>query len=84
MKRCLEVRLRQRIPVDHPLMAWLVKHAAWVLTTRVRGKDGQTPYERLRGKPFGRKSVGFGEMCLFRLPLKGPEAHGEDGELAVR
>ena len=60
LKRCLEVRLKQRIPVDHPLMAWLVKHAAWVLTTRVRGKDGQTAYERLRGKPFARKSIGFG------------------------
>ena len=84
MKRCLEIRLRRRIPVDHSVMAWMVKHASWILTIRVRGKDGKTAYERLRGKPFSRKSVGIGEMCLFRLPLKGEKAHDEDGKMGVR
>ena len=84
MKRCLEIRLRRRIPADHPVMAWLVKHAAWILTIRVRGKDGKTSYERLRGKPFSKKSVGFAEMCLFRLPLKSAKADDEDGKLSVR
>jgi len=53
MKRCLEIRLRRRIPADHQVMAWMVKHASWILTIRVRGRDGKTAYERLRGKPFG-------------------------------
>ena len=82
MKRCLEIRLRRRIPADHPVMAWIVKHASWILTIRVRGRDGKTPYERLRGKPFTRKGVGFGELCLFRLPLK--KADDDDGKLGVR
>ena len=82
MKRCLEIRLRRRIPADHPVMAWLVKHAACILAIRVRGRGGETPYERLRGKPFSRKGVGFGELCLFRLALK--KADDDDGKLGVR
>ena len=42
---CLQSRLQCRIPADHPLMAWLVQHAAWTLTIRSRGKDGRTAYE---------------------------------------
>ena len=84
MKRCLESRLRRRMPVDHPVMAWLVKHAAWVLTIRVRGTGGKTSYERLRGNPFGRTDDGFGAICLFRLPLNGAKADDEDGTMGVR
>ena len=76
--------MQRRIPVDHPVMAWLVKHAAWLLTIRVRGRDGRTAYERPRGKPFSKKGVGFGEICLFRLPLKGERADDEDGKMSVR
>ena len=50
---CFEARLGHRIPIKHPLMAWLVKHAAALITIRVRGHDGQTPYSRLRGRQFG-------------------------------
>lgn len=84
VKYCLEVRFKRRIPAEHPVMAWLVKHVAWLLTVRSRGTDGKTAYERIRGRGFGRKMVGFGETCLFKLPVKGPEAHDEDGKLKAR
>ena len=70
MKRCLEVRLRRRIPVDHPVMAWLVKHAAWVLASRVRGIDGKTSCDKLRGTPFSRK--GFSFACRWRQCFAAP------------
>ena len=44
----LEVRLRHRIPPDHPIVAWLVQHTAHQMTTIVRGEDGETAYERIR------------------------------------
>ena len=66
-KSCLESRLCRRIPCDHPVMAWLVKHVGWLLTVRSRGQDGRTLYERLRGKPFNKRMVGFGETCLAKL-----------------
>ena len=67
IKDCLEARIGERIPGDHPLMWWMTQHAAWVLTTRSRHPDGKTPYEFLRGKPFSKRMVGFGEVCLAKL-----------------
>ena len=51
-------------------MAWMVNHVAWVLTTRIRGRDGRSAYEKLRGKPFSKRMVGFGEICLAKLNKK--------------
>ena len=68
LKLCLEARIGKRIPTEHPLLAWLVRHTAWLLSVRIRGEDGKTAYERLRGKPFARRLVAFGEECLGNLP----------------
>lgn len=83
LKFCLESRIQKRIPCGHSVMAWLVRHTAWLLSVRTRGDDGKTAYERLRGKPFSRRMVGFGEVCLAKLPTKGP-SHDEDGKLRPR
>ncbi len=66
MKSCLEERLQCRIPSNHAVMWWLVEHVAWTLTTRHRGTDGKAAYERLRGRPFTKRTFGFGEQCLAK------------------
>ena len=75
----LEERLGYRIPPNHPLMCWLVEHAAHSLTTRVKGRDGQTAYQRVRGKPWNQRLLGFGEMCRYKVQTKkydqGTEQH---------
>ena len=83
MLGCLESRVQRRIPRDHPIMAWLVKHVAWLITVRSRSRDGRTAYERLRGKPFSRRMVGFGELCLAKL-TKQHIAHDPVPKLAAR
>ena len=45
MKLCLWRRIGKRIPPRHPIMTWLAPHAASIVRYRVRGPDGQTPYE---------------------------------------
>ena len=60
LQMCLERRLGMKIPVNHPILTWLVRHAAYVRTARVRGSDGQTGYQRARGTSFTTKLVGFG------------------------
>ena len=80
VKLCLESRVRQRIPNQHPLLSWLVEHAAWMLTTLSLGPDGFTSYQRVRGRDFGKRLVGFGERVLYMLPKKGPE-HDARGKL---
>jgi hypothetical protein len=77
MRACLEARLRQRVGVQHCVFEWLVEHAAWTHTIRMRQSDGITAYQRLRGMAFGLRMVGFGESCLYKIPKKKPEANLE-------
>ena len=63
----LEKQIGARIPANHPLLTWLVRHAAYTRTARVRGDDGLTPYQRVKGRTTsGPKLVGFGESCRFK------------------
>ena len=68
----LEDQLQSKIPTTHPVMHWLVSHAADVLTWRIRGPDGLTAYQRARGKPFTYKLIAFGERCNFKFNSKAP------------
>ena len=82
-KLCLERRIGKSIPADHPLLTWMVEMCAWLLTTRVLGEDGMSAIQRLRGRPYGKRLVGFGEKVQYKLPTKGPE-HDPDGKLSRR
>ena len=42
----LENKINGKIPTHHPLMTWIVPHAAECVTKYSRGADGKTPYER--------------------------------------
>ena len=71
----LENEIGQRIPVRHPLMAWMATHAAALITWCAKGHDGRTAYQRVRGKEFRTRLLAFGEACRFNSrrhePLKG-------------
>ena len=69
-KSCLERRLQKKIPVEHPIFAWLVEHVTWLLTIRQKGADGRTAYFRSRGRQFTKRMIGFGEACLWKTPTK--------------
>ena len=72
LKLSLERNIGKRLPESHPLFTWLVEHAAWLLSTRKAGDDGQSAYQRVRGRPFGKKLVEFGERVLYKLHMRGP------------
>ena len=55
----------------HPVMAWLVQHAADCLSKYQIGEDGKTAYERLKGKKFSCAVVEFGEKVHYRKHVKG-------------
>ena len=44
LRSSTEQSLRITIPLDHPIIAWLVRHAAWTWNQFGMGRDGQTPY----------------------------------------
>ena len=70
---CLESRLGQKIPPQHPLTSWLLEHASHVHNAMTIGHDGMTPWHRARGRPFNMKLYGFGEAVHWKPPAKGPQ-----------
>ena len=72
MRSALEARVGYKLPVVHPLLAWLVTYSANLLTWFTRGPDGQTAYQRVRGRVFNGKLLHFGEKCLYKT--RNPDA----------
>ncbi len=74
MRLDLEDRLSAEVPIGHPVMAWLVRHVGFCHTAFVKGADGRTPWERVRGRVYGQRLYHFGEKVHWKLPEKGPRA----------
>ena len=83
VKLCLEQRIDRQIPVDHPMIAWLMEHASLLLNAVVRGTDGLTAWKRVRGRAFGQPLVGIGESVLYKHPIKGPH-HDPQGNIGAQ
>ncbi len=73
-KLCIEERINKHIPVDHPVLAWLLQHVCLLLNACVRGEDGLTAWARVRGRAFRQQLLGFCEVILYKFPIKGPRA----------
>ena len=52
------------------LMPWIFRHSGEVITKHRVRRDGETPYQKLKGKSCRTKTVPFGECVLFKR-LKG-------------
>ena len=62
----LNNNLVRRLVSTVQLSKWLVRHAAWTLTTLHVGSDGTTAHQRIRDKPFNQQIAAFGEQILFK------------------
>ena len=51
-KIALERAISKGIPLEHPVVAWLVEHAAFVFAARRLKDNGMTAYQHLRGRQF--------------------------------
>ena len=68
LKSSTESNLRTEIGPSHPLIPWIIEHAAQLKNRYMLGADGRTPTERLRDKGVLRPVYELGEKVLF-LPL---------------
>ena len=68
LRHQLEHNIKCRIPDDSPIMSWLVKWAAELLSKYAAGDDGRTPYERIRQESCAVPIAPFGETVMY-LPL---------------
>ena len=62
----LETKLKIEVGVDHPILAWIARHAAFLLTRFRIGEDGKSAYERTLGRPWRRPTIVFGEQVMFK------------------
>ena len=70
LRASLEAKLGAKVPGSHPVTCWLIEHAAELLNKYQKGEDGRSAYQRLRGKPWTRDMVEFGEKVHFRMNQK--------------
>ena len=63
--RVLKDALETEILSNHNILAWLVEFAGTVVNRYEVGRDGKTPYERLRGKQSRLIGLEFGEKVNF-------------------
>ena len=68
----LEARIKENLDPALPLMKWLLRHAAFLLTRYSIGHDGLTAWRRLTGKNYSGTVVEFGERVFGKLALKRP------------
>jgi hypothetical protein len=54
----------------------------FILSVLGRGADGLTPWARVRGRPFDQQVVCFGEVVLYKLPVKGTRSQ-PDGNMGT-
>jgi len=75
----LEDDLKVQLKSHMPVCAWLLRHAAWLVTRYQpqRARGGLTAYARIQGEPYHGKVVRFGERVLVYVPQdssgKGPK-----------
>lgn len=79
LRSSLEDNIGYRVPVRHPVMSWLVRHAANVVTWCAKGHDDQTAYQRVRLRQFTTRLLGFGEVCSFKNRAHEPIANSMGG-----
>ena len=66
MQLTLDRCLGMHVPPKHPLMTWLVEHAAFVRFTSVNGSDGKTAYSRVRGVEHNLRFPCFWERIRYK------------------
>ena len=65
LRHCLCELHNVEVPHGHPVLTWLVQHAAGCINRGQLGPYGQTAYYRWKGGPFKRSLPPFGEMVEF-------------------
>lgn len=77
----LQNKLGMEVAASHPLLVWLPRHAAFLLTRYRVGAGGKTAFGRTYGRKWRIPLVRFGESSLYR-----PRANrgGRRNDLAPR
>ena len=70
LKSAFEERIGARLASTHPVLKWLVEHAASLRTRFAVTKNGITAYEHLHGRKANEKIIEFGERVFYFVPRR--------------
>ena len=68
LRSALETELGHKLNIDSPIMPWLVRHAAYLITRSEVKEDGKTALQRMKGRRSTGVLTNFGETVLFKVP----------------
>ena len=81
MKCGFETRIDTKLEGTHPLTPWLLIHAADTINRYVKGDDGRTAYQKVKGRAFRTPVTEWGECVLYcRLNSVGENKSDLDGK----
>ena len=68
LRAALEERVQERVDLDNPVVPWMVRHAAYLITRcRIR-PNGRTSFQVMKGRRSNTKMAEFGEIVHFKIP----------------
>ena len=68
LRASLEGKIQQKVRLTNPVVPWMVRHAAALITRcRIR-PSGKTSLEMIRGRRTNAQIAEFGESVLFKIP----------------
>ena len=66
LKYALEAKLGFQLEDGDPMLSWLPRHAADLISRYRRGEDGKTPEQRRTGKQWRKPALEFGEAIMYK------------------
>jgi hypothetical protein len=66
VRSALEGAIGKALCIEMPILAWLVRHAAWLITRFQVRTDGSTGYRNLKGKKYSGDVAEFGEQVFLK------------------
>ncbi len=68
MRSALEESIEDKTHLDDPVVPWMIRHAAHLITRSRTRENGRTAYQMMKGRRCNGKLVPFGEVVLFKIP----------------
>ena len=68
MRIALEMKIGQKLKLDHPVIPWLIRHAGHIITKCWVRPNGKTAYQMIRGRRSNVAMKEFGEAVYFTIP----------------
>ena len=68
LRSALEAEIGEKINLESPIVPWLVRHAAYIISRNEINDDGKTALQRMKGRKTTGMMTNFGETVLFKLP----------------